>query len=109
MVSLQLDSNNNLVFTNNLLTVIDEKSVIQDIKNLLLMFITENPFDTVIGLDYYSLASQNNKTRIQNAIIERTMEDDRIQSVKNISVDFSNMGMDIKLSVQLKNGVIVNV
>lgn len=109
MRSLQLDKKNNLVFTNNFATLTDEKAVVQDIKNLLLMFITENPFDTEVGLDYYTLANQNNKTTIQNAVIERTMQDDRIQSVKNISIDFQNMNTDIKLSVQLKNGVIVNV
>lgn len=109
MVSLKLDTNNNLIFSNNFATVSGVEAVAQDIKNLLMLFITEYPFDTTIGLDYYELASQNNQTLIKNAIIERVMQDDRILSVQAIEVNFSNMNMNITLQAILKTGEVVNV
>lgn len=109
MTSFKLDLNNNLVTTANILTVSNNEAIAQDVKNRLLMFIGEYPFNNTIGLDYYDLASQNNKNIIENAIIKRTLEDTRIKSVSLINVNFNSKNMNINMELTLKNGEVVNV
>lgn len=109
MVSLKLDNRNNLMFNSNFLTVSENEAVAQDIKNLLLLFKTENPFNLEEGINYYDLANENNRALIEDTIIERILQDGRIKSVKTIVVNFNNMNMNITTQLQLKNGSIINV
>ena len=109
MTSFRLDSNNNIIFDNNNFLVSGNDAVVQDVKNILLMFKTENPFDLNEGIDYYALAGQNNKNAIENAIIERILEDSRIKSVNLIDVYFINKEMQVQLELLLQNGDTINV
>jgi len=109
MTSFKLDANNNIDYQNNIFTIDGVEAVAQDIKTRLMMFRTEYPFDATIGLDYYDLASQNNRTVIENAIISRVLEDKRIKSVKTISVNFQNKNMNIRLECVLKTGEVISV
>ena len=51
MKTLKLDKNNNLTFSNNLETIENKDAIKQDIKTLLLMWLTEYPFNTNEGLN----------------------------------------------------------
>ncbi|HED5303916.1 TPA: hypothetical protein R5A54_001671 [Campylobacter jejuni] len=106
MTSLKLDKNNNIVFQNNFLTISDQDAIIQDVKNLLLMFQTEYPFDLTMGISWYELATYNNSNVIKNTIKERILEDNRIQSVNNLNVFFENGKMQISAELITDLGVI---
>lgn len=106
MTSLKLDKNNNIIFQNNFLTISDQDAIIQDVKNLLLMFQTEYPFDLTMGIPWYELATYNNSNVVKNTIKERILEDNRIQSVNNLNVFFENGKMQISAELITDLGVI---
>lgn len=106
MISLKLDKNNNIIFQNNFLTISDQNAIIQDVKNLLLMFQTEYPFDLTMGIPWYELAAYNNSNVIKNTIKERILEDNRIQSVNNLNVFFENGKMQISAELITDLGAI---
>lgn len=106
MISLKLDKNNNIIFQNNFLTISDQDAIIQDVKNLLLMFQTEYPFDLTMGIPWYELSTYNNPNVIKNTIKERILEDNRIQSVNNLNVFFENGKMQISAELITDLGVI---
>ncbi|WP_342251683.1 hypothetical protein [Campylobacter jejuni] len=106
MTSLKLDKNNNIIFQNNFLTISDQDAIMQDVKNLLLMFQTEYPFDLTMGIPWYELATYNNYNVIKNTIKERILEDNRIQSVNNLNVFFENGKMQISAELITDLGVI---
>ena len=55
MRTLKLDKNNNLEFSNDLQTIDSKEAIKQDIKTLLLMWVTEYPLNTNEGLNWYQL------------------------------------------------------
>lgn len=109
MTSFKLDNSNNIVFNSNFVLVSDTEAIAQDAKNRLLMFETEYPFNLDEGIPYYELAKQNNKAVIENAIIERLLEDTRIKSVSTVSVNFINKKMEIQTNCTLANGDTIDV
>lgn len=109
MTSFKLDNGNNIVFNSNIVLVSENEAVAQDAKNRLLMFQTEYPFDLEQGIPYYELAKQNNKAVIENAIIERLLEDTRIKSVNTVRVNFVNKKMEIQSNCTLSNGDTIDV
>ena len=109
MKTFKLDSKNNLIVNGSFIMLEGSEAVAQDIKNLLLMFQTEYPFDTRVGIPYYDLAIGNNKEVIKGSIINRVLEDTRVKSVSRIDVSFKNGTMNISLDLRLKNGETINV
>lgn len=106
MTSLKLDKNNNIVFQNNFLTISDGDAIIQDVKNALLMFQSEYPFDLTMGIPWYKLATYNNSNVIKNVVKERILEDNRIKSVNNLNVFFENGKMQISVELITDLGII---
>ncbi|WP_291952709.1 hypothetical protein [Campylobacter sp.] len=106
MTTLQLDSKNNLMFNYNFLLLNKEKAIIQDIKNLLLMFKKEYPFNLEMGINWYEVASFNNKSFLTNVISERILEDVRIKAINEIAVDFEGGKLNIRLVLDTSEGVL---
>ena len=65
---------------------IDKEAIKQDIKTLLLMWVTEYPFNTNQGLNWYQLSQYNNKNDIIIAVKDRILQDKRILNVNSIDV-----------------------
>ena len=106
MVSLKLDNQNNLIFKNNFMLVENKEAIIQDIKNLLLMFETEYPFDLTMGIPYYELAKNNNSNIIKNTIKERILEDTRVESITSLEVSFKGGKLQISAELNTSEGVV---
>lgn len=106
MTSLKLDKDNNIVFQNNFLTISNQDAIIQDVRNLLLMFQGEYPFDLTMGIPWYQLATYNNSNIIKNIVKERILEDNRIKSVKHLNVFFENGKMQISAELITDLGII---
>lgn len=106
MTTLQLDNNNNLVFQNNFLTLSGKEAIRQDIKNLLLMFKGEYPFNIEIGINYYDLLTWNNKDYIKNQIKERVLTDKRIKAIYNLQIGFNQKSLNVNMDLETTEGVI---
>lgn len=106
MKTLALDEKNNLIFESDFQVKDGAEALTQDIKNLLMMFKGEYPFNTSKGISYYELASQNNKQRIENAILERLKQDKRVKSITNLQIDFKKGEMQMSCEINSSVGVI---
>lgn len=106
MKTLALDEKNNLIFESDFQVKDGAEALTQDIKNLLMMFKGEYPFNTSKGISYYDLASLNNKQRIENAILERLKQDKRVKSITNLQIDFKNGEMRMSCEINSSVGVI---
>lgn len=109
MTSLKLDLNNNLVFASDFILVSDLEAISQDVKTRVLMFQTEYPFNIDLGLPWYDLCISNNINDLQNAIIDRVLEDDRLSSVENIEFLNENGKFKLKMDIITKSGEVINV
>lgn len=106
MTTLQLDNNNNLVFQSNFLTLSGKEAIRQDIKNLLLMFKGEYPFNVEMGINYYDLLTWNNKDYIKNQIKERVLTDKRIKAIYNLQIGFNQKSLNVNMDLETTEGVI---
>lgn len=106
MTTLQLDNNNNLIFQSNFLTLSGKEAIRQDIKNLLLMFKGEYPFNIEMGINYYDLLTWNNKDYIKNQIKERVLTDKRIKAIYNLQVGFNQKSLNVNMDLETTEGVI---
>lgn len=106
MTTLQLDNNNNLVFQSNFLTLSGKEAIRQDIKNLLLMFKGEYPFNVEVGINYYDLLTWNNKDYIKNQIKERVLTDKRIKAIYNLQIGFNQKSLNVNMDLETTEGVI---
>ena len=106
MKTLAIDDKNNLIFESDFQLKDGADALSQDIKNLLMMFKGEYPFNTSKGISYYDLASQNNKQRIENAILERLKQDKRVKSITNLQIDFAKGEMQMSCEINSSVGVI---
>lgn len=99
MKTLKLDKNNNLVFDYNLRLVDEQDAIKQDIKNLLLMFYTEYPFNILKGINWYEVCSFNDKNSIKNIVSERILQDKRVKSIESIDIEIKqgSLRLDIVL------------
>lgn len=86
MKTFKLDSDNNIVFGTDIVLLSEKEALIQDIRNLLLMFKGEYPFDINKGIDYYDLASFNDNQKIQNAVRDRILQDERVKTIENLTI-----------------------
>lgn len=106
MQTLRLDKNNNLIFSNSFDTIDGAEAIKQDIKTLLLMWITEYPFNINKGLNWYELSTYNNKNDIIIAVKERLLQDKRIFNVVNLEVYFKDNQLSIEAELETVEGVI---
>ena len=106
MKTLKLDKNNNLTFNNNLETIESKDAIKQDIKTLLLMWLTEYPFNTNEGLNWYQLATYNNKNDIIAEVKERILQDRRVLNVNSIDISFNNNLLNIEAELETTQGIV---
>ena len=106
MKTLKLDKNNNLTFSNNLETIESKDAIKQDIKTLLLMWLTENPFNTSEGLNWYQLSTYNNKNDIIAEVKERILQDKRVLNINSIEVSFNNNLLNIEAELETSEGIV---
>ena len=106
MRTLKLDKNNNLTFSNDFLTIDSKEAIKQDIKTLLLMWVTEYPFNINQGLNWYQLSQYNNKNDIIIAVKERILQDKRILNVNSIDVSFNNNLLSIEAELETIEGIV---
>ena len=106
MRTLKLDKNNNLTFSNDLQTIDSTEAIKQDIKTLLLMWLTEYPFNINEGLNWYQLSTYNNKNDIIIAVKDRILQDKRILNVNSIDVSFNNNLLSIEAELETIEGIV---
>ena len=106
MKTLKLDKNNNLNFSNNLETIESKDAIKQDIKTLLLMWLTEYPFNTNEGLNWYQLATYNNKNDIIAEVKERILQDRRVLNVNSIDISFNDNLLNIEAELETTQGIV---
>ena len=106
MTTLKIDKNNNLEFSNDLQTIDSTEAIKQDIKTLLLMWLTEYPFNINEGLNWYQLSTYNNKNDIIIAVKDRILQDKRILNVNSIEVYFNNNILSIEAELETTEGII---
>lgn len=101
-----LDAKNNIVFGTDFKLVSGADALAQDIRSLLQVFKGEYVFDSGKGIDYYDLASKNNYSNIQGAIIDRVMSDGRVQGVKNVEFGANKGTFEISLQIESEYGTL---
>ncbi len=106
MTTLALDSKNNLIVFGNFVTRSGIDAVAQDIKNLLLMWQKEYPFNLTKGINYYELVSQNSNSLVKKEITRRILEDKRILNIAKINVSFERQQLKISATLETTEGVI---
>ena len=106
MRTLKLDKNNNLTFSNDFQTIDSKEAIKQDIKTLLLMWLTEYPFNINEGLNWYQLSTYNNKNDIIIAVKDRILQDKRILNVNSIEVYFNNNILSIEAELETTEGIV---
>lgn len=106
MDTFYLDSNNNLIATNDFVTKSGLEAIKQDVKTLLLMFQTENPLNLKEGISWYDLLNQNNLALIQTRITQRILEDDRIKNVRNMILTMEDGKLNISATLYTSEGII---
>lgn len=106
MTTLKIDKNNNLEFSNDFQTIDSKEAIKQDIKTLLLMWLTEYPFNINEGLNWYQLSTYNNKNDIIIAVKDRILQDKRILNVNSIEVYFNNNILSIETELETTEGIV---
>lgn len=109
MTTFKLDSSNNLQFESNFETISGGEALIQDIRTLLLMFKGEYPFNSEIGIDYYTLMGANDRNELINTIFDRIKADSRVKSIKDSSVNVKNGKLELTCEILTSWGEVVNV
>lgn len=98
MSSLMLDSNNNLVTNNSFLEVSGDTQLLQDCKNLISLWLKENPFNINEGIDYLGFLQDNNLKAIVDKIATLINSDDR---VNNCLIELVRDDVNVKLNVNI--------
>lgn len=109
MTTFKLDKNNNLCFESEFELLNGADALIQDIRNMLLMFKGEYPFDSDTGLDYYGIMSKQSKENIETLILNRIRQDERVKSIKNIETTAKNGELSLSMQILTSWGELVNV
>lgn len=109
MTTFKLDKNNNLCFESEFELLSGADALIQDIRNMLLMFKGEYPFDSDIGLDYYGIMSNQSKENIETLILDRIRQDERVKSIKNVETNAKNGELSLSMQILTSWGELVNV
>ena len=109
MTTFKLDKNNNLCFESEFELLGGADALIQDIRNMLLMFKGEYPFDSSVGLDYYGMMSNQSKENIEQVILDRIRQDERVKSIKNVETTAKNGELNLSMQILTSWGELVNV
>lgn len=109
MTTLAIDSSNNLLVGNELVTRIDKNALIQDIRTRLGMFRKEYPFDTEQGVDYIGLFSLNDRAELKNAIIAEIKKDERVDSAVINDLKFISGVLTMSIQITTREGELINV
>lgn len=97
MISLKVDKNNNLLASGEIETAQGVGAIAQDIKNYLMMWRSEYPYDVTQGIDYKTFYQTQDKQELLTEITNRIMADSRI-----ISVDYDISNKTQNLQINLK-------
>lgn len=81
-----LDSNNNLIFAENIQTIGGTECVRQDIKTRLSMWEGEYPYNISEGVPYLDILRSGNKNLFLSVLRSEILKDDRIANVE-ISIE----------------------
>ena len=106
MTTLALDSKNNLIVFGSFVTRSGIDAVVQDVKNLLLMWQKEYPFNLTKGINYYELVSKNSNSLVKKEITSRILEDKRILNIAELNVSFEGQQLKISATLETTEGVI---
>ena len=106
MTTFLRDENNNLVFNSAMNLVAGEQAIKLDIKNLLLMFKTEYPFNLTEGIPWYDNALKNNKATLTYVVSERILQDKRVRNIISLDINFKDRHLNIKAGLNTTEGII---
>lgn len=109
MITLRLDSHNNIIAGDSFLTLQGNEALRQDIRTRLSMFLGEYPFNTAQGVDYIGLLQDNNKDNIKNAIIAEIKKDSRVAQVTIIKAELDRGALMLDIQITSTQGEIINV
>lgn len=97
--SIKVDENNNIIFGENFLTCEGNEALVQDIRNLLNLWLGEYPFDFTIGVDYLGMLRSNNLEILISQIQDIINTDSRVSSS---SVSYDRGGLDDEITLNIK-------
>lgn len=108
MITLRLDSHNNIIAGDSFLTLQDNEALRQDVRTRLGMFLGEYPFNTTQGIDYIGLL-QDNRDNIKNAIISEIKKDSRVAQVNITKAEITGGTLELDIQITSMRGEIINV
>lgn len=109
MITLMLDSHNNIIAGDSFLTLQGNEALRQDIRTRLGMFLGEYPFNTEKGMDYIGLLQDNNRDNIKNAIISEIKKDSRVSQVNITKIETIGGTLELDIQITSAQGDIINV
>lgn len=109
MITLRLDSHNNIIAGDSFLTLQGNEALRQDVRTRLGMFLGEYPFNTTQGVDYIGLLQDNNRDNIKNAIISEIKKDPRVAQVNITKAETSGGTLELDIQITSTRGEIINV
>lgn len=109
MITIRLDSHNNIIAGDSFLILQDNEALRQDVRTRLGMFLGEYPFNTTQGVDYIGLLQDNNKDNIKNAIISEIKKDSRVAQVNITKAEITGGTLELDIQITSTRGEIINV
>ncbi len=109
MITLRLDSHNNIIAGESFLILQGNEALRQDIRTRLGMFIGEYPFNTTQGVDYIGLLQDNNRDDIKNAIIAEIKKDSRVAQVNITKAKVVSGTLELNIQITNTLGEIIDV
>lgn len=108
-VSLMLDSDNNLLFGDNLFTIDGIDSVRQDVITRLGMWEGEYPYNVSEGVPYLDILQSANKNLFSTTLRQEVLKDDRIQNAEVTLSRVKDGVVTIEINGTTSDGVNFNV
>lgn len=109
MVSLQVDSSNNLVFGDNLFTIDGLECLKQDARHKISMWAGENPYNITEGINYLEILRTANRNLFIAELRQALLKDDRILNVDVKIGKVINDKITIELMITTQKGEIIHV
>lgn len=103
-LSLELDSDNNIVFGSNFFTIEGVDATRQDIKTRLGMWRGEYPYDTSEGVDYLEILQSSNRNLFKTELRSEVMKDSRITNASVEITRVSNGSITISITAETDTG-----
>lgn len=104
MQTLKIDENNNLVLTQNSLTLVsDVEACAQDVKTRIGLYVGENPLDADDGTDFDNtiLGKGGGEAYAKSQIQARILKSDEIMSVPSVS--FEEKGGQVLMTTKINS------